>query len=361
VALNIMAGTMWHIPGAFNLVRGLGSHYSLRCVLFHDVCDHETAFTKGLGGTITCENFERALSFLSRYYTPVSLQDVIGSFDGQRLPERPVLVTFDDAYASVAEVAAPLCTKFGVPAAFFVNAACLDNKHLALDNLVCYVANVFGLDTINAAIHAVGRSENGEVSSLKEVFSTFLPGISLSSRKMFRKSLISLAGVDDAKLAVEAGLYVSSAQLRKLAASNFEIGNHTLTHVHCRTLQTGEFDEEIDNNRSILEKASGKRIRSFSVPYGSSTDVTPELLGHFRRRGYDAIFLAEGRANNLPADGRVCFDRVSVHADREAGLFSEIEVLPRLRSIRDGMRQNARTDYLPHDAGLRNASSALRQ
>ena len=31
----------------------LGPRYSLRCVLFHDVSDTESSFTKGLGGTIT--------------------------------------------------------------------------------------------------------------------------------------------------------------------------------------------------------------------------------------------------------------------------------------------------------------------
>ena len=47
-----------------------------------------------------------------------SLQDVIADSDGRALPPRPVLVTFDDAYASVSEIAAPLCSKFGVPGGF---------------------------------------------------------------------------------------------------------------------------------------------------------------------------------------------------------------------------------------------------
>ena len=103
-----------------------------------------------------------------------------------RCQPRPVLVTFDDAYASVSEFAAPLCSKFGVPAVFFVNGACLDNRQLALENLVCYVANVFGLDTVNAAIRSVEGTRDLEVRSLTEVFSRFLPrNVSAEAGKPF--------------------------------------------------------------------------------------------------------------------------------------------------------------------------------
>jgi len=177
-ALNFAGGTLWYAPCSFGIARFLGPRYSLRCVLFHDVSDTESSFTKGLGGTITCKNFEAALKFLVKHYTPVSLQDVVADFDGRALPPRPVLVTFDDAYASVSEFAAPLCSKFKVPAVFFVNGVCLDNRRLALDNLVCYVANVCGMGTINAAAHVASGTKDIELRSMVEVFSSFLPAIS---------------------------------------------------------------------------------------------------------------------------------------------------------------------------------------
>jgi peptidoglycan/xylan/chitin deacetylase (PgdA/CDA1 family) len=331
--MNFAAGSLWCIPGSFGIARVFGPWYSLRCVLFHDVSDTESSFTHGLGGTITRKNFEAALRFLTKYYTPVSLQEVLASFDGQPLPSRSVLVTFDDAYASVSEAAAPLCRKFGVPAVFFVNAACLDNQQLALDNLVCYVANVFGLDTINAVIRAVKGCEDLEVRSLPDVFARLLPTISLAARKRFRDGLVRLTQISESDLAAEARLYLNSQQLRDLAAFDFEIGNHTYTHVHGRPLSSDDFAEEIDANEAMLEAASGVRVRSFSVPYGSSADLTPALSKHLQASGYEAIFLAEGRTNS-PRTHRFHLDRVSIKTGGNATLFSEIEVLPRLRTIR---------------------------
>src|ERR1035441_849651 len=335
-ALNLAAGTLWCAPGPFGMARFLGPRYSLRCVLFHHISDTESSLTKGLGVTITRKDFEVALKFITRHYTPVGLQDVIADSDGRWLPPRPLLVAFDDAYASVSEFAAPLCSTFGVPAVFFVNGVCLDNQRLALDNLVCYVANVCGLGTINAAARVASGTKDIELRSLAQVFSRFLPAISLSARKVFREALIQLARIKERDLAAEASLYLTSQQLHDLATFNFEIGNHTYTHVNCRSLSAEGFGGEIDRNKAVLEAVSGKKVRSFSVPYGSSADLTTDLVAHLRRSGYEAVFLSESRSNP-PCSDRFRLDRVSIKTGSDGALFSEIEILPRLRTIRNSL------------------------
>jgi len=333
-ALNLAAGTLWYLPRPFGLAQLLGRRYSLRCVLFHEISDTESSFTRGLGGTITRKNFEAALKFLTKHYTPVSLQDVLNSFGGHALPPRPALVTFDDGYASVSNFAAPLCSKYGVPAVCFVNGSCLDNREVALDNLVTYVANTVGLAAINSAIRSVAAAQDFAVRTLADVFAHFLPQISLPARAIFRSALVESLQISESDLAANAGLYLTSEQLRDLARFNFEIGNHTYTHVHGRPLSSDDFAHEIDANKTALEGASGTKVRSFSVPYGSSTDLTPDLARHLQQSGYEAIFLAEGRTN--PARMDPCrFDRVSIKSVLDSALFSEVEVLPRLRTITD--------------------------
>jgi len=331
--LNLVAGSLWYAPGSFGIARALSSQYSLRSILFHEIADAESVFTKGLGVTVTRKQFEAALKFIAKHYTPVSLQDVIAESEGNPLPPRPVLLTFDDAYASVREFAAPLCAELAVPAVFFVNGSCLNNQQLALENLICYVTNVHGLDTVNAAIQAVDGAGNLAVVSLLEVFSRFLPATSLQGRQSFRSALVRLAGIHESELAAEAGLYLNSQQLSDLAKFNFEIGNHTYSHANCRVLSSADFAGEIDRNRAILEEVSGTKVRSFSVPYGSSADLTDSLAEHLRREGYKAVFLAEGRANSSRIHD-LTLDRVSIKASTDAAFFSEIEILPRLRSLR---------------------------
>ena len=312
----------------------LGPSYSLRCVVFHNISATESPFTSGISVSISPRKFEAALRFLTRYYTPVRLQDILTDSDGRGLPPRAVLVTFDDAYASVVESAAPLCRKFGVPAVFFVNAAFLDNQRLAPDNLVCYVANVLGMKTINAAARAVRGIETPELHSLSEVFACFFPAISLAEREVFLDALRQLAGISESRMAEKAGLYLTSKQLCDLASFDFEIGNHTYTHVHGRSLSRDDFGPEVDRNKAELEALSGTKVRSFSQPYGSSKDLTRDLAEYLERSGHKAVFLSESVANPRGADP-FHLDRVSTRAESDDTFFFEIEVLPRLRAIRN--------------------------
>jgi peptidoglycan/xylan/chitin deacetylase (PgdA/CDA1 family) len=312
----------------------LGPSYSLRCVVFHNISATESPFTTGMSVSTTPRKFEAALRFLTRYYTPVRLQEVLAAADGRELPPRAVLVTFDDAYASVAESAAPLCHQFGVPAVFFVNAAFLDNQRLAADNLVCYVANVLGMETIRSAAGAVRGAGTCELKSLPEVFRRFFPALSLAEREVFLDALRELAGINESRMANEAGLYLTSKQLRDLVAFDFEIGNHTYAHVHCRSLSREEFGPQVDRNKADLEAISGTKVRSFSQPYGSSTDITRDLAEHLQRSGHQAVFLSESVANPRGADP-FHLDRVSIRAESDDTFFFELEVLPRLRAVRN--------------------------
>jgi len=338
-AIHLAAETLWHTPGCFGIARMFGPSYSLRCVVFHNISAADSPFTGGMNVSITPKKFEAALRFLTTYYTPVRLQDVLSDSDGRALPRRAVLVTFDDAYASVAGYAAPLCRQLGVPAVFFVNAAFLDNQRLAPDNLVCYVANVLGMETIRSAARAVQGSDAPELRSLSEVFTRFFPAVSLAEREVFLEALRQLAGIDESRMAREAGMYLTSKQLRDLASFDFEIGNHTYTHVHCRSLSPEEFGSQVDRNKAELEALSGTKVRAFSQPYGSSKDLTRDLAEHLERSGHKAVFLSESVANSRGADP-FHLDRVSTRAESDDTLFFEIEVLPRLRAVRNQVFRN---------------------
>jgi peptidoglycan/xylan/chitin deacetylase (PgdA/CDA1 family) len=337
VAKKITADMFWRMPASFGLARMLGQS-SLRCVVFHHIAAAPSPFTGGIGVDIDPRSFDAALKFLTAHYAPVRLEDVLSDCDGRGLPSRALLVTFDDAYASVIESAAPLCRRYGVPAVFFVNAAFVDNRKLSPDNLICYVANLFGMETINAAARAVPGRERKELHSLTEVFGVFLPAISLAQRETFLDALRRSTGIDDVKVAREAGLYATGGQLRSLKGFDFEIGNHTYTHTYCRLFAAQDFALEVDRNKEELEALSGTKVRSFSQPYGSSKDVTPELIRHLKQSGHEAVFLSESVANPRRPD-LFHLDRVSTCAAANDRLFFEIEVLPRLRAIRNRLFQ----------------------
>lgn len=339
---GLAAGLVWRMPGRFHLANLLGPSYTLRCVVFHDVAWQESPFTRGMGVNISPGCLTTALRFISKHYNPVGMEDLLGGTAPHGLPPRPVLVTFDDGYSSAAEIAAPLCLKLRVPAVFFLNAAFVDNHRLAPDNLVCYVANVAGMEPINAAAKSAMGPNAPALQSMSNVFERLFPSMSLSERQRFLEALIRLAGIDERQLADDARLYVTGEQIGALAARGFEIGNHTYTHVRCRSLSAQTFAHEIDRNQAELEGLSGKKVRSFSVPYGSPGDLSGDLIGHLHNGGHRAIFLSQSVANRHITNPFL-LDRVSPRADDEGAFFSEVEVMPRLRMIRNGVLRRRRS------------------
>lgn len=326
------------MPFNFEVAKLAGPGYSLRCLLFHDVSDILSEFTKGLGITIGVSQFETVIRFISRYYTPVSLEDYLERRRNADLPRRPVLVTFDDAYASVAFNAAPILQKYKVPAVFFVTASLIGNEELGLDNLICYVANTAGMGTLQSVARQFSSDERAIFDSLEQVFDHLLPTMPQDQIAKFRTALSSSAGISPTDLARNAKLYVSAEQLKALSESGFEIGSHTFSHVFCRSLVGRDFQQEIAMNKARLEAISGARVRAFSVPYGSPVDLSSELANHLRDSGHEIAFLARDRSNPQDRD-LYQLNRVSMHAGNDQDLFAEIEILPRLRSLADAILQ----------------------
>ncbi|MBR6521240.1 MAG: polysaccharide deacetylase family protein, partial [Oscillospiraceae bacterium] len=63
---------------------------------------------------VSPETFENDLKYLSRLgYTSISLAELIAYVDGRgSLPEKPIMITFDDGQRSFAEYALPLLEKY---------------------------------------------------------------------------------------------------------------------------------------------------------------------------------------------------------------------------------------------------------
>ena len=333
VLRKVLSRLLWHLPGRERLANRVAGGYGLRCVLFHHVCESEDEFTAGLRVTVHPEEFQSCLTFLSRNYDLVTLDDILSS---SPLPNRALLVTFDDTYRSVAVTAAPIARALRVPLVCFVNSAYIDSARLALDNLVAYVVNTKGFPTLLKA------ADCRHIPDLRELVGGYLPSLSWGERLRFEQRLAECAGVDATELGRAAGIYLSASELRSLADAGVEIGNHTATHVHCRGLDHTQARTEIVECGTRLQEITGKSVRAFSVPYGSIRDATPGVLSVLRESGYQAVFLVEAGMNREPLN-RWGIRRVSLKAESDPESWFEIEMMPRWNTHRGAFHDSSAT------------------
>jgi peptidoglycan/xylan/chitin deacetylase (PgdA/CDA1 family) len=84
-------------------------------IMYHDVLPEKEVFFD-----VTIEEFEADLQFIQENgLTPISLDQLLRHLNsGIPLPEKPILLTFDDGYAGHYEYVFPLLQEYGYPAVF---------------------------------------------------------------------------------------------------------------------------------------------------------------------------------------------------------------------------------------------------
>lgn len=83
-------------------------------------------------------------------------------------------------------------------------------------------------------------------------------------------------------------------EVRQLAAWNFEIGSHTVTHPDLGQVSEEQVRRELIDSRQALEDQLGRRVRWFAYPFGGQEHFRPERLRLVEEAGYEACFSAHG-------------------------------------------------------------------
>jgi len=118
-------GTVAHLEGALSVAgswKALEDEFGQSCssLLYHHIGPARPGTRREL--TVSPECFERQIQSLARRgYTGIRPSDWLNWIrHGTSLPKKPILVTFDDAYADTADYALPILRKYGFSAAVFV-------------------------------------------------------------------------------------------------------------------------------------------------------------------------------------------------------------------------------------------------
>jgi peptidoglycan/xylan/chitin deacetylase (PgdA/CDA1 family) len=299
----------------------------VKVVLYHHLANAQDPLTAGLGATTPPALFAEHLDRFEHEYDVIDLDGLLSN----RLPKRPLLITFDDGYRSVLDVAAPMLARRGLPAVVFVSAAFLRPETLPLDNLLSALAAQHGAATVAASL-TDGRTSGRDAGELVALSA----GLPYAKRVAVGDELAAQYDIDQRELRARSGLFLDAADLPALRAHGCEIGNHTASHLFCRALMNeADAHAELVEHKQQLERWTGAHVRAFSYPYGNKADATPFVERTLAENGHEATFLVEARQN--PPTTTRGVNRVSLDERPTRRVGIELELLPRLRSARDAV------------------------
>lgn len=184
---------------------------SVPILMYHSLDDSDSVIS------VRPTDFRRHIQLLrDRGFVGISLIDLLDGWDGrQALPEKPVVLTFDDAFASLLDHAVPALREVGFSA------------------------------TIFAVAGYCGKSNDWPSQP---------PGVP-------RMSLMTMA------------------QLRSIADAGIEIGAHTMTHPRLDGISEADVRREIIESQAALQQELGRSVRTFAYPYGAWSNAAKQVAG----------------------------------------------------------------------------------
>jgi peptidoglycan/xylan/chitin deacetylase (PgdA/CDA1 family) len=283
----------------------------LIAINYHYVRPSFAAHGRGVQG-VTPEQLASQVALLATAGEIVSAEQVRRAVLGdQPLPERAILVTFDDGLREQFDHALPVLSALGVPAVFFVNTlpvvsrtVCSVHKiHLLLAHLeprefaamlarhACARGVLFDPDAVSDACTAQYKYDTPDVARLKYLLNLMLRP---DDRDQLAADCFAEAFGDEGE--VSESLYMDPAQVRTLGTLGY-VGTHGHEHHPIGLLSPEAMEQDIGSSVEWLAQWTGRRPFALSFPYGSAEACSRAASEAARRQGITFALTME-RAGN---------------------------------------------------------------
>jgi peptidoglycan/xylan/chitin deacetylase (PgdA/CDA1 family) len=269
--------------------------------MYHYVRDLKHSRFPQIKGLQT-ELFKEQVKFLKRHYHFVKVEEVINAYNNNgELPENPVLLTFDDAYADHFETVFPILHHEDIQGAFYPPVKAI-TEHTVLDvNKIHFILASTPeekisvllkeiqilLDTYREEYHLesfefyfnklaiANRFDSKEIIFVKRLLQTELPEVLRNNLNniLFQK----IIDVEEGAFSRE--LYMSIDQIKCMVDCGMHVGSHGYDHYWLGSLSKEKQRFEIEKSIAFIKEVGGD-INNWSIcyPYGNYNDDTIALL-----------------------------------------------------------------------------------
>lgn len=257
--------------GSFH--RGKNAH-TLTVVTLHRVLDKGDGrwSTADPWYTLSSDFLRDCLRFFREYYEVVDGPAVAEACGGEEgLPERALLVTFDDGWADTAECALPVLRELGCPAVVFVPPSVVGSPVPFWQEQV-FAAWKLGAVNAEQLKQAWDGAGNGtpaptdwrDQSSVRSLIRR-LGRVEPAARAALVEPIAASAPPSRPEM-------VTRDQFLKLRSAGLEIGAHGMTHEPLAG-KTDAADEIRESRVQLSKLLDGQPVTSMSFPHGSYDDV----------------------------------------------------------------------------------------
>jgi peptidoglycan/xylan/chitin deacetylase (PgdA/CDA1 family) len=305
------------------------------------VSDRHCADRSGYGNVIGVTEFSEHMRVLSHFYNPISTLELRDWFCGtRRLPRNPVLVTFDDGYRNNLTYAAPVLTRFGIPALINICAGYIGRSQILwIDEIYLRVFH-WPKSLIPMPDSPIERPVGDCVHQravLAEHIRQYCKTMSFDDALEY---LVRLRGYDlpePDEEDQERFAFLCWDEVRKLVSQGFQIGSHTVGHPLLSRLRPDQLPNELRQSKTEIEQKLSTECFCIAYPEGSPASISNEVRRCTREAGYILGFTTTARFCSA-TDDPFTLGRTSIPGNltgsefhsRLSGLHARLHRLPKL-------------------------------
>lgn len=300
----------------------------LQIVMYHYVRNlKQSRFPKIKG--MDYQLFKDQIFFLKNNFNIVTMEEVIEAWNspGMKLPEKALLLTFDDGYIDNFQFVFPVLKENGLQGSFFIpgktfaeNTLLDVNKiHFLLasaeigiivDDIFCLLEkyrDIEGIIPSNQELYSryavANRFDNKDTIFVKRILQTILPENMRNkiSEELFKKYV----GVSEEVFARE--LYMNYDQIKCMKSEGMFIGLHGYDHYWLGNLPKEQMQQDIEKALSVMEEFVEKDAWVLNYPYGSYNN---DVLFYMEQRGCKLGMTTEVRIADTEVDNRFMLPRL---------------------------------------------------
>lgn len=276
--------------------------------------------------------FEEQIKYLNKHYNFITMEMLINSIDNNNpLPDKSVLLTFDDAYSDHFNYVFPLLDKYKIQGSFYPPVKAI-SEHIVLDvNKIHFILasendkskiileikneldnyrkdyNLKSFTYYYEKLAQANRFDTADVIFIKRLLQVEL---NEDLRKSITDNLFEkIVGVDEESFSRE--LYMDIEQIKCMRRNGMHIGSHGYDHYWLGSLSLENQKIEIEKSLDFLDKV-GCDIKRWTMcyPYGNYNETTLDLLANYNCK---IGLTTEVDIANIEKNNRYCLPRLDTN------------------------------------------------
>lgn len=272
--------------------------------------------------------FRQQIEFMKGNFNFVSMEQVIDAVEGKfSLPDKALLLTFDDGYIDNYTVAFPILEEYGVQGSFFIPGKTFTTHQLLDVNKVHYILASTDIKTLVGDLkeimdyyrgqeydypptddlwneYAIGNRFDGkDIVFVKRILQTVLPE---KLRNQISSDLFErYVCISEEQLAYE--LYMTEEQIRTMKRHGMFIGCHGYDHYWLGNLSQEQMKQDISMALDVIDEFIDRRHWVMNYPYGN---YSQGVLDYVRSQGACVGLTTEVRVAEILKDNVLALPRL---------------------------------------------------